>query len=302
MNTLHRLSISGVEVSLALDGVTIDDFTASCKHWLPDVRPSPARLPPTLVISVSVGKPSLRYVRNGFKLRGNNGTFHTCLDATVILSRYLERELNLQGRYSIHCSAIAINGHAHVLIGFSGAGKTTIAAACRLRDSRVTVLAGDRAVFADDNIIAGTTTLHFRNGTLRLFLPELIDPLPPEEDMWGRWTTLEYPAVLPAKVPIRSLTLIRLSTGPAVMGSVAAPDDFLRTIEQVAHFGERFPCVALGHMNPIPIFTTYAIQRHRIEVTRKLVERLGVRSLSGGLDEVVDILLAETEWREKCTV
>jgi hypothetical protein len=66
-------------------------------------------------------------------------------------------------------------------------------------------------------------------------------------------------------------------------------------IEQIAHFGEGFPCVALGHMEPIPIFTTAAVQRSRIAYTRQLVAKVQVQTLSGGLDEMVDVLLGVTD-------
>ncbi len=289
----HQLTIAGIQVAFELDGVTIDDFTSISKRWLPDVRRSDTPRPPDLHVRIAAGHPSLRYHRNGFAVRGDNGTFHTCLDASVVLSRYLERELNRAGRWSIHCSAIAVNGRAHLLLGKAGSGKTTLAAACRMRDRDVMVLAGDRAVIEHGLIVAGTTTLHFRNGTLRHHLAGLVAPPPPAEDMWGQWTTLDYPDVWPAAFPVHRISLVRLSAGPAILGRVAPPDDFLRTLEQLVHFGEVFPCVALEHMQPIPIFTTNAIQVKRIAAARDLMAPTGVQTLSGDLDALVDVVLGD---------
>jgi len=253
-----------------------------------EVTPGESR---DLHVDVSFGMPGLRYRRDGFALRGNSGSFHTCLDAGLILSRYLERELNRRARYSLHCSAIALDGIANVLLGPAGSGKTTLAAAAALRDSRVKILAGDRAVVEGQNIVEGTTTLHFRNGSLLTFLRGLVEPLPEAEDMWGRWTCKVFPDLTSLAIPISGVWVVRLTEGRARIGRVAPPDDFLRVIEQIAHFGEVFPCVALGHMEPIPIFTTAAVQRSRITYTRQLVAKVQVQSLSGGLDEMVDVLL-----------
>ena len=291
MTTTHHLDIAGIRVELSLHEVTLKDFVTSCGHWVPamcEVAEDGFR---HLRVDVSVGVPALRYRRDGFSLRGDSGTFHTCLDAGVILSRYLERELNKRGRYSVHCAAIAYDGVAQVLLGPAGAGKTTLAAAAAMRDSRVQVLAGDRAVVEGDKVVGGTTTLHFRNGALRTHLRGLVEPLPDAEDMWERWTTKDFPTVASPVVSIGRLWVVRLGEGPARIGQVSPPDDVLRLIEQIAHFGEYFPCVALGHMQRVPIFTTAAVQRARIAYTRDVVAKVPVQTLSGGLDEIVDVLL-----------
>lgn len=279
----HRLRIAGVEVALRLCGLALTEFVESCEHWLPDIRRSRNLGAPALTVCVSCGQPRLRYRRNGFEIRGNSGVFHTCLDSGIVLSRYLERELNRCGRYSVHAGCVAVRGCAHLLLGGAGAGKTTIAASWSRLDPSARVLAGDRAVVFDDRVVGGTTTLAFRNlGIDAAHLP------PGRHRSLGGWTSVQYPRdVFRSSYPIGSLSVVKLTSGPAVRMQIAEPDHFLRVYEQIAHFGDVFPNIALGHLMPIPIFSTMKAQAQRIEFTRQLVHGRNVFSVSGGLQEVV---------------
>ena len=105
-------------------------------------------------------------------------------DINVLLSAILSKELNINAKAFLHCSAVAKKQNATLLLGGMGSGKTSLAVyLCRHYDCQL--VCNDHAVVGiDDNmmphIYCGTLSTVLRPGAVGLVVPELVSEIPKE--------------------------------------------------------------------------------------------------------------------------
>jgi len=290
----EKCNFAGIEV-LIHSFISISTLRNTCKTWIPDSSTKTVvAAQPHLEVTVEYGDAHIEYHDNGFLLRGLYDETQMSLDFAMILSRYLERCLNEEGKYSIHSSCVSVGNRAFLLAGHAGAGKTTTAAACHLRRKEIAVLSGDRTVIEGTHVIAGTTVLSFKAGSKydyntllskgRLLSPDAviagqtIVPMPWE----GNLKSYELAAIF----------IVSIGGGEPTIKRLLDAEQFLHVYGHFSFFANSFPTIVFGQLAPLPDTSIEYGQERRILFVKELLKHIPVIHLSGDVEERVESLLS----------
>jgi len=162
LNFTGCLSSCGVGIRFMSNFMRPTDFVARAAHLIPSLLQVTAGNNFDIYVTVEKWPDELLYEGNRFVVRGNYSEDQLAMDAVIVLSRYLERELNARGEYSVHAAAVTYKGQCILLAGNAGAGKTNLAFFLHLNNHDIAVLSGDRTVVRGSEVIGGSPTLLFR--------------------------------------------------------------------------------------------------------------------------------------------
>lgn len=276
------IDMCGVTALIRSDWITVDEFVAATSHMLPSAQATePAK--PDLHIELSRDVTGLRCTETGFEISGDYAPGMLVQDCALVLSRYLERELNRRGLWSLHASAVALGERGVLLPGKSNCGKTSTAITVCQLCPEARVLSGDRAVIDEQRIVGGTTTVS---------IPIAAAPA--------------HPAVRAAAVRSRSVTgkvrlphfsgdatPARLSEIVVLLGrlpqpvQLTAPDDdrkFRYIHDSLCHFSDVSPNACHGQRSLVPYFNDPDLRHRRLVVAERIAATVEMTAARGDLD------------------
>jgi len=265
------------------NSISCDEFEKYARHFLPLYSNLVFKYCiSTLNVKVEKGENMLHYKKDGFILSGSYDHHQLLMDIVLLLSRYIEFELNKLLFFSIHSSCISINSKAFLFLGPSASGKTITVAACNRKNPEIIVLSGERSIIKGEYVVGGTTTLSFRNGSLINDFPEFNNYVLSEHDPWLSYSLIDYPpSVFSQSYKIGAFIFLKVCNEKFRFSKFNAPDPFWKLYEQIAHFAEVFPLIVAGQKKPLPSFYSAKIAKNRIVYTENLVKTIPLYSLSG---------------------
>ena len=161
-----RFELFGIGVHLRLPEDAYPQFKSKLVQFLPEGQLIHWKKGSTDIdINVTYGSESLEV--NGYSVRFSAPATsdQLAMNAVLMTSRLIEKKLNEIGTFSMHGSAVSYGDECVLIIGPSGAGKTTAAVYTCMLDKELAYAAGNR-IFLDSK--KGTVIEGVRKSSLRL--------------------------------------------------------------------------------------------------------------------------------------
>jgi hypothetical protein len=216
-------------------------------------------------------------------------------DAIFAVSKLLERNLNEAEIFSIHAAALCYKNKGVLLLGDSGAGKTTTAINSVLKNRDVELIGGSRIIMQNGMILGSAGMIRVRKGSIisefrrpglvsgkkfeKMNLDEMIS-LTPEELGLGKPIAKRIKIkelIFVKKLPVRTVHIWDLD-----------PDDiFLRLYDALSFYSERLPAVVLYTKTLYPDLFGERLRKNRVKCALKLGDIPSVY-IEGDPKQIVD--------------
>lgn len=300
-----EISFLGVKIGLSMPKEIYSLFLDKYRSVLPEISDVVSGRSPDFFINYSFGEPSLKIVDNTAYMASKAKNSQAAIDVMLAASKFLERELNRNGIYSLHASAVALGKDGTIFLGHQGAGKTTVALSCSFLDPEVKLVSGSRVFVKEDKIVGGIPSIDLRFGSAVSELSaELRDRGNPtfiqHQQAWGQRILLrpedlrvnlntEYP------IGIRRFVLVeKLPKELLVIRDSIDRDSFLvRVYDALYAFSEHIPQYILGSKIPYPDIFGDDMRQARIQFGERLLGSKQFIYLEGGLTEISTYVLRE---------
>jgi ABC-type cobalamin/Fe3+-siderophores transport system ATPase subunit len=284
----NPINIDSCGVNFTFDSPIISDvdsYRDFAGHIIPRIRTQYNERKPTFSVTMTPSPNSSMSIENGnMMLEGSYNIGQLTMDGVMLSSMYLEKILNNLGMYSLHSSAVTKDGKGILLIGNSGAGKTTVAHSLS-KNAGYTMISGDRTVVSDDRIIGGTEVHKFRKGTLAHESGN--------ENQNGsqrsEFVKLHGDAIVDEPT-LDQIILVERKEGDPNYRELIDDEKFLRLYENADYFRNVFPNVILGQKKPLPWRATWDEDAKRIAYVTELVKSVPAYHLSGNLEDITRMI------------
>ena len=220
----------------------------------------------------------------------------------------LERAGMERGEVTLHAAAFTLNGNGILVLGKSGAGKTSLALnmclnfGCNLVANDLTVIRHDASKL---HLVTGTREFYVRAQNIRRYHPSLASRLDGtgNDEWWSRATL--YPKEIGVVVeneimPIRRVIMLHVSAfgGDLVESSIDKRWARIYLYEATSRYilRSRLPILAGDndrHWLYAPSLDTEGLHAKRVGIVNCIVDTLRYCTVTGGLDEVSEYVYNE---------
>ena len=300
-----EISFLGVKIGLSMPMEVYGLFLDKYRSVLPPISDTVSCRNPDFFINYSFGEPSLRLVDNTAHIVSKAKNSQAAIDVMLAASKFLERELNRNGIYSLHASAIALGRDGTIFLGQQGSGKTTVALSCSFLDPEVKLISGSRVFVKEDKIVGSIPSIDLRFGSVISELStELQDSknstIIQNQQVWDQRvllrpedlhinTNAEYP------IDIRRLVLVKKLPKEllAVRNSIDRDSFLVRVYDALYAFSEHIPQYVLGSKIPYPDIFGNGMRQSRIQFGERLLGSKQPIYLEGRLAEISTYVVRE---------
>lgn len=216
-------------------------------------------------------------------------------DAIFAVSKLLEVNLNKAGIFSMHAAALQYKGRGALLLGDSGAGKTTTAINTAIKNKDVELIGGSRIIIQDGMILGSAGKIRVRKGSIisEFGRQELVSGKRFEKmnlDEMVAFTPKEFGLGDPIvqKIKIKELIFVKkIPVDTVHVWNLDKEDIFLRLYDALSFYSERLPAVILYKKTPYPDLFGDHLRKKRIECALKL-SKISSVYIEGDPKQLVD--------------
>ncbi|MCW6161011.1 MAG: hypothetical protein LVQ97_02395 [Candidatus Micrarchaeales archaeon] len=295
----------GVGVHLKLPEDMYQKFQSTFTQFLPEVQfIAGKKLSIDIDINIAYGPRSLKV--NGYSVRFSAPADldRIVIDAVLITSRLIEMKLNKKGIFSIHGSAVSYGDECVLIIGPSGAGKTTTAVYTCMLDKELAYAAGNR-IFVDSKdmrVIGGVKKSSLRLGSIRNEFNEFQNLQTKESIKSGNLDTdsavqVNRISVWPSQLgicesgyPLRVKAVIilrKMDSNLCVLEKKGKTDsELLAFYTALSEYSERMPAILMSALIPYPDEVSYTLKKKRLYFSNQFLASKPVIYIEGRLPEI----------------
>lgn len=259
-----QIGVFGVKLDITMPEDVYPIFERKYRAVLPQASGTRSDAECNVRITATHGPPLLRIDNGNVVMSSFANSSQFAIDVMLAASKFLERELNKNGIYSFHASAISHNGVGMIFLGQPGAGKTTTALSVCFLNKEVQLVSGSRCFVKEDKIVGSIPGLDLRLGSVMEELSSELKGVTAALNLdnvraWDQRVVIkpdEAGITLNSKYPIDigSFVLVKkLPKNLTVITEGIERDAFLaRIYDSIYTFSEQLPHYVLGSKIPYP--------------------------------------------------
>ncbi len=291
-----KASFLGTAISATMPKEEQNSFLANYQCYLPEAVKNSKK--PKLNFLSRIGKPKLFIKNNMVSISSTADRGWLSIDTILSISKFLEKDLNNRGIFSIHAAGIALKDRGCLIIGETGSGKTTTAIKSCIDGREFGIISGNRIFLNKNRIIGGAKFLRVRVGSLISELNfrknKLLRILGTGslESMNGKITTT------PRELGInefrrKSAKLVAIFKVKKLPGKFSASISRGESIEKfesiykaLSEFSDYFPDIMYSARLPYPDIFGQKLRLQRVLKARELINNIPLITVEGDIDDI----------------
>lgn len=294
-----NLQFLGSPVRLSMPNDAYEIFLKNYQKYLPKFETMEGTT--GFPVSISHGAPQLLF-GDGIKLSDDADREQLVKDTILLLSKVLEYNLNKVGIFSLHASSVAYGSEGIAIIGQSGAGKTTSAVRACMIDKGISFVSGNRVFIDGKSIIAGTSLMQLRRGSLELELGIKDKPEVKETSFQNRKVSIDpenldissvqhYPVRIKKLISLKKLDTELKVSQMNLKDYNRFNEAFSWLYDAASKYSDYFPNIILGPKIPYPDMFGSELREKRVQFVSNLLDNVELFNVEGRLDSIAAFII-----------